>query len=139
MKNKEKIIVQTSVNSNIKIVWNTWTDPKHIRKWNTASKDWHTTKAENNLTEGGRFTSRMEAKDGSMGFDFSGIYTQVTPNKYIAYFLDDNRKVTIEFKEEGDTVKIIETFEAEGQNSIDMQRDGWQEILNNFKKYTESL
>ena len=139
MKNKEKIIVQTSVNSNIKTVWNTWTDPKHIRKWNTASKDWHTTKAENNLTEGGRFTSRMEAKNGNMGFDFSGMYPQVASNKYIAYTLDDNRKVTIEFREEGDTVKIIETFEAEGQNSIDMQRDGWQEILNNFKKYTESL
>ncbi|RFN59943.1 SRPBCC family protein [Marixanthomonas ophiurae] len=139
MEKEEQITVQTTVHSNIEAVWNTWTEPKHIEKWNTPSDDWHTPKAENDLREGGRFTSRMEAKDGSMGFDFSGVYTQVIPHNHIAYTLDDDRKVTIDFKKQDDTIAITETFEAENENSIDMQRDGWQAILDNFKKYTESL
>ena len=139
MKKKEQITVKTIVHSNIETVWNTWTEPEHIKRWNTASKDWHTIKAENNLTKGGRFTSRMEAKDGSMGFDFGGIYTEVIPSKRIAYTLDDDRKVTIDFKQQDDTIAITETFEAENENPIAMQRDGWQAILDNFKKYTEAL
>ncbi len=139
MKKKEQITVKTIVHSNIEIVWNTWTEPEHIKKWNTASKDWHTTKAENNFTKGGRFTSRMEAKDGSMGFDFGGIYTKIVPKQHIAYTLDDDRRVTIDFKGQGDTIAITETFEAENENPIAMQRDGWQAILDNFKKYTEAL
>lgn len=137
MKNKEQITVQATIDSNIETVWNTWTKPEHIIKWNSGSKDWHTPKAANDLRKGGRFTSRMEAKDGSAGFDFGGVYTEVIPHKRIAYTLDDDRKVTIDFKEEGDKVKLIETFQAEDQNPIAKQRDGWQAILDNFKNYTE--
>ena len=139
MKKKEQITVKTIVHSNIEIVWNTWTEPEHIKKWNTASKDWHTTKAENNLTKGGRFISRLEAKDGSVGFDFGGVYTKIVPKQHLAYTLDDDRRVTIDFKQQDDTIAITETFEAENENPIAMQRDGWQAILDNFKKYTEAL
>ncbi len=107
-------------------------------KWNSASDDWHTPRAESDLHEGGTFSSRMEAKDGSTGFDFGGTYTKVVPNKQLAYVMSDGRKVSIDFVEQDGKTHITETFDAETENPIDMQRDGWQSILNNFKKYTES-
>ncbi len=138
MNSKDRIFVSTTVNRDVETTWNTWTNPEHIKNWNNASPDWHTPKAENDLRKGGKFNSRMEAKDGSMGFDFAGIYDQVTPNKHIAYTLDDGRKVEIKFERTEGGTEIIETFEPESQNSADMQRQGWQGILDNFKKYVES-
>lgn len=138
MKTTEKITIETTVNSDIDPVWNIWTTPGHIKKWNNASPDWHTPKAENDLRKGGRFCSRMEAKDGSIGFDFGGTYDEVIPNKNIKYTLDDGRKVDIAFAKVNNGVTITETFEPESQNSVDMQRQGWQSILDNFKKYVES-
>lgn len=134
---KTQITIKAIVNATPEKVWSFWTEPKHIVKWNAASDDWHTTKAENDLRVGGKFSSRMEAKDGSFGFDFGGTYTTVEPNTHIAYTLDDERKVTIDFKQKSDTVQITETFEAESENPMEMQRGGWQAILDNFKKYTE--
>jgi uncharacterized protein YndB with AHSA1/START domain len=133
-----KIIVKATVNAPVEKVWQYWTEPEHIKKWNHASDDWHTTKAENKLEVGGSFSSRMEAKDKSFGFDFGGTYTSIKPQKHIAYSLHDSRKVTIDFEHNGDATFVTETFEAEKQNPIEMQRDGWQAILNNFKKYTEN-
>jgi len=139
MKNKEQITVQTTVRATMETVWHTWTEPEHIIKWNSGSKDWHTPKAKNNLIEGGRFISRMEAKDSSMGFDFGGTYTKIVPQEHLAYTLDDGRNVVVDFKKENNTVTISETFQPETQNPDAMQRDGWQAILDNFKKYTEAF
>ncbi|WP_316931032.1 SRPBCC domain-containing protein [Flavobacterium rivuli] len=108
-------------------------------KWSFASDDWHTTKAENDLRVAGTFSSRMEAKDGSFGFDFEGVYDEVETNKLIAYTLGDGRTVKIKFTDTGNETHIAETFEAETVNSEELQREGWQAILDNFKKYTESL
>lgn len=132
------ITIEATVHAPIEKVWNYWTGPEHITQWNAASDDWHTTKAENDLKVGGTFSSRMEAKDGSFGFDFGGIYTEVETNKTIAYTLEDDRKVNIVFTPTPDGVKVVESFEAETQNSEELQRSGWQAILDNFKKYTES-
>lgn len=132
------ITIEATVNAPIEKVWNYWTGPEHITQWNAASDDWHTPKATNDLTVGGRFTSRMEAKDGSFGFDFGGTYTEVENHKKIAYALDDDRTVSITFTPTADGVKVVESFEAETQNSEDLQRTGWQAILDNFKKYTEA-
>lgn len=135
---KTLITVETVVNAPINSVWKKWTNPNDIVKWNNASDDWHTTRAENDLKVGGKFLSRMEAKDGSMGFDFSGTYTTIKPNEIIEYTADDNRKVQVHFFDGDDKTTIIEVFEAENENPIEMQKLGWQSILNNFKKYTES-
>ncbi len=134
---KTNITVEATVNAPAEKVWNLWSSPDHIIKWCAASDDWHTPKAENDLREGGKFTSRMEAKDGSFGFDFGGVYDEVKINELIAYSLDDGRKVKISFTPIGDKTKITETFEAETTNSIEMQQGGWQAILDNFKKYAE--
>ncbi|MCB0726200.1 MAG: SRPBCC family protein [Ignavibacteriae bacterium] len=136
--NKIKITVKATVNSPVEKVWEMWTNPEHIVKWNNASDDWHTTKAENDLRTGGKFLSRMEAKDGSFGFDFEGIYDKVVPNKLIEYSLGDIRKVKVEFEDENGKTNITEIFDAETTNSVELQRTGWQAILDNFKKYTES-
>ncbi len=137
---KSKIItVATSVKAPIEKVWELWTTPEHIKNWNKANDDWHTPKAENDLRPGGKFVSRMEAKDGSMGFDFGGTYEEIKAKKLISYTLEDGRKVEIIFSPEGDTTKVTESFEAESTNPIEMQRDGWQAILDNFKIYAESL
>jgi uncharacterized protein YndB with AHSA1/START domain len=133
------ITVQATINSPIEKVWEFWTQPKHIIKWNNASDDWHTTRSENDLRTGGKFHSRMEAKDGSMGFDFEGIYEVVNPNKLIEYSLSDGRKVRIEFFSKSNETTVLETFDAETENSIELQRAGWQSIMNNFKKYVETL
>ncbi len=135
--NKATITVETVVNAPMERVWICWTDPLHIVKWNNASEDWHTPFAENDLRAGGKFLSRMEAKDGSAGFDFWGIYDEVRKEEYIAYTLGDERKVRITFERKGKDTKIIETFEAEGTFSQEMQKSGWQAILDNFRKYSE--
>ncbi len=137
MENSTTITISTTVNAPVSKVWEFWNEPAHIIKWSFASPDWHTPYSENDLTEGSRFKSTMAAKDGSMSFDFEGTYTEIIPNQLIAYTLDDNRKVKIEFTAEGDSTTIVEDFEAEGTNPVEMQQAGWQAILNNFKKYVE--
>jgi uncharacterized protein YndB with AHSA1/START domain len=139
MENQAKTItVENTVKAPVEKVWQFWTLPEHITKWSNASDDWHTPFAENDLKVGGKFISRMEAKDGSFGFDFGGVYDEVKTNKMIAYTIGDGRKVKINFSTNGDETKIVETFEAENTNSIEMQRGGWQSILDNFKKYAEA-
>jgi uncharacterized protein YndB with AHSA1/START domain len=112
--------------------------PEHITKWNSASDDWHTPYAENDLRTGGKFLSRMEAKDGSFGFDFGGVYDEVIPNKLIAYTMGDSRKVKVDFAANGNSTTVTTNFEAETENTIELQKNGWQAILNNFKKYVEA-
>lgn len=139
MSDHQIITITTTVNAPKEIVWKCWTEPEHIKKWNNASEDWHTTTATNDLRAGGRFLSRMEAKDGSFGFDFSGIYDEVKLYETIAYTLGDSRKVKITFSSKDNRTDIIEAFDAEDMNSLEMQRSGWQSILDNFKRYTEGL
>lgn len=134
-----EITVQATINAPVDKVWRLWTTPQHITKWNNANDEWHTPKAENELKAGGRFVYRMEAKDGSMGFDFGGVYDEVETNKKITYAIDDGRKVKIEFTGNGNETRVEETFEAEGTNSAELQRTGWQAILDNFKQYVESV
>ncbi|MCG3166145.1 MAG: hypothetical protein POELPBGB_01921 [Bacteroidia bacterium] len=133
-----KITVSATIKAPLERVWALWTTPKHICNWNNASPDWHTPSAENNLYAGGKFSYRMEAKDGSFGFDFSGIYNKVEPGKLIDYTMDDNRHCEVVFTSNGNTTTVTETFEAETQNSVELQQQGWQAILNNFKKYAEN-
>src|SRR5450432_1247428 len=135
---KRIITVENTVKAPIEKVWKYWTSPEHIVNWNYASDDWHTPRAENDLRSGGKFLSRMEAKDGSFGFDFGGVYDEVKTNNFIAYTLGDGRKVKNTFTSEGNETKVVSTFEAENENPVEMQKNGWQAILNNFKKYTES-
>lgn len=137
MKNKI-ITVETNVNAPVEKIWMYWSGPQHITKWNHASDDWHTTKAENDLRTDGKFVTTMAAKDGSMSFDFGGEYTEVIENKYIAYRIDDGRKVEVSFTSQDGKTHIRESFEMEHQNSEELQRGGWQAILDSFKKYTES-
>lgn len=137
MEAKEKITVRAKVNAPVEKVWEFWTTPEHITKWNNASEDWHAPKAENDLRAGGKFLCRMEARDGSAGFDFGGIYDEVIENELISYKMDDGRSVSVSFEGNGEETEVVETFEAESENSIEMQHDGWQAILNNFKKYVE--
>lgn len=132
------ITIEASVKAPAEKVWTLWTTPADILQWNSASSDWHTTKAENDLRVGGSFVSRMEAKDGSFGFDFGGVYDEVITNKRIAYTLGDGRKVSVDFKENGNETNIVSVFEAEDQNPVEMQQYGWQAILNSFKQYAES-
>ncbi len=132
------ITVESTVNAPVEKVWEYWTKPEHIVKWATASDDWHTPRAENDLRVGGNFSSRMEAKDGSMGSDFGGTYDEVRNNEYIEYTLGDSRKVKITFTPQGNSTRVIESFEAEQTNPVEMQRGGWQNIMDNFKQYTEA-
>ena len=138
MKEKEKITVSATIDAGIEKVWKYWTEPRHITNWNTATDEWHTPKAENDLKEGGRFVYRMEAKDGSFGFDFGGEYTEIREKELLAYKLDDGRKAKVSFEEKDEKVTLTEEFEVEDQNPVEMQKEGWQAILSNFKKYTES-
>lgn len=135
---RTKITVEASVNASIEKVWKLWTSPEHIVKWNSASPDWHTPKAENDLRVGGKFLSRMEAKDGSFGFDFAGTYDVVDTNKRIAYTMGDGRKCDIIFKNENSKTTVVTTFDAENENPVEMQKDGWQAITNSFKTYAET-
>ena len=138
MQNKTIITVENNINAPVEKVWQYWTMPEHITQWNNASEDWHTPSAENDLRVGGSFLYRMEAKDGSFGFDFGGIYDAITTNKYIEYTIGDGRKVKITFTANSNKTKVAESFEAESEHSIEMQQGGWQAILDNFKKYTEA-
>ena len=137
--NATKITVETTVNAPVEKVWRSWNEPQHIKNWCAASDDWHAPKAENDLRTGGTFSTRMEAKDGSFGFDFGGVYDNVKKNELIEYTMGDGRQVQVTFSPAGDQTKIVETFDAEATNPVEMQRGGWQAILDNFKKYTESI
>jgi uncharacterized protein YndB with AHSA1/START domain len=132
-----QINIEVTILAPIQKVWKAYTTPADILKWNAASEDWHTVAATVDLRVGGAFSSRMEAKDGSFGFDFAGTYTEVVENKRIAYAFGD-RTALVEFSEAPTGVRLCVTFEAEETHSIDQQRDGWQAILNNFKKHVES-
>lgn len=136
-KDKTVITIQNTIEVPVEKVWNYWSGPEHITKWNNASPDWHTPWAKNDLRVGGSFVSRMEAKDGSMGFDFGGTYDEVKKHEYIEYTIGDGRKVKVRFSGQGNTTRVVVNFEAEETNSVEMQRGGWQAILDNFKKYTE--
>ena len=133
------VTVETTVNESIDRVWKIWSDPEHIMQWNSASADWYTPHAENDLRTGGRFLSRMSSRDGTVAFDFSGTYDIVEFHKRIKYTMDDNRKVEVLFTTEEDKTRITETFEAENENSIELQKNGWQAILENFRKHVETL
>ena len=133
-----KITVETFVAAPLDAVWTSWNAPDHIKRWNTAQDDWHTTKSEVDLRVGGRFSARMEAKDGSAGFDFEGTYTRVDPEEAIAYRMSDGREVEVLFIERDDGVLVRETFDAESENPAEMQRAGWQAILDNFARYVEA-
>lgn len=137
MSEMKKITIETTVQAPIEKVWELYNEPTHVKKWNSASDDWHTPRAENDLRAGGNFLYRMEAKDGSFGFDFFGTYDEVIPPEKIDYTLGDGRKVSITFKAQGNETEIVITFDAESENPIEMQQQGWQAILDSFKKYTE--
>jgi uncharacterized protein YndB with AHSA1/START domain len=134
-----QIKIEATISAEIQTVWTAWTLPEHITRWNFASEDWCCPWATNELAQGGRYVARMEAKDGSFGFDFEAIYDEVIPLKRIAMTLGDGRKVTTTFQTMGSSTRVTTLFDAETQNSEDLQRDGWQSILNNFKKYVEKL
>lgn len=135
---KTTITVEATINAPVEKVWKFWTSPEHIIQWYSASDDWHTPKAENNLRVGGKFLTRMEAKDGSLGFDFFGEYTKVEINKEIVCTLGDGRHVQVLFESIGDQTTVTELFEPETENTIELQKGGWQAILNNFKKHVET-
>lgn len=136
--NVTRITVESTINAPVEKVWNFWSAPEHITQWCAASDDWHAPKAENDLKKGGTFATRMEAKDGSFGFDFGGVYDEVKTNELIEYTMGDGRKVEIKFASNGNETKVTETFDAESTHSVEMQQGGWQAILDNFKKYTEN-
>lgn len=135
---KTAITVESTIQAPVEKVWEYWNQPEHIKKWAFASDDWHVPASENDLRTGGKFSTTMAAKDGSFSFDFGGVYTQVKEHKLIEYTLGDERKVSILFSSIGDATKVVETFEAEDSNPVEMQQSGWQAILDNFKKYTEA-
>lgn len=134
-----QVTIEATIQASLEKVWSVWTSPEHIVKWNAASDDWHTTKAENDLRVGGRFLSRMEAKDGSFGFDFTGTYDEVVQHELIAYTMEDGRKVRAHFSQSGKSTKIVSVFDAEQENPVDMQKNGWQAILDNFAKYVVTV
>jgi uncharacterized protein YndB with AHSA1/START domain len=136
---KNIITVRTTINAPIEVVWKRWTTPNDIIRWNFASPDWHTPRAENDLRPGGTFVYRMEAKNGSVGFDFTGSYGSIRVNESIEYTIGDGRKVIVKFIQGNNFTDVIEMFEAQGTHSIELQQAGWQSILNNFRIYTESF
>ena len=134
-----KITVETVVKVKLNEVWGAWNNPADIKQWNTVDDAWHTTRSTVDLREGGKFVSRMEAKDGSEGFDFEGTFTRVVPQKTIEYQMDDGREVTVEFIERADGVLVKETFDTETENRPELQRTGWQAILDNFGRHVERM
>lgn len=134
---KTSITVENTVNAPVEKVWEFWTDPKHITNWCNASDDWHAPFAENDLRKDGSFKTIMAAKDGSFSFDFAGVYINVEKHKTIEYTLGDDRKVKIVFTPGGNGTNIVEIFEAENTHPVEVQKSGWQAILDNFKSYTE--
>lgn len=135
--NQITITVETTIKAPVEKVWEFWTKPEHITQWCQASDDWHAPYAENDVRVGGKFKTTMAAKDGSMSFDFEGVYVNVEQHKHIEYLIADGRKVSISFAKEGNETSVVESFEAENENSPEMQKGGWQAILDNFKKYSE--
>ena len=135
---KQKITVQTSINAPVEKVWQYWTDPGHITKWNFASQDWHCPAASNDLRKNGKISLRMEAKDGSAGFDFEGVYSRVEKNKELTYVMADGREVSVLFFPSEETTILKETFEAENIYPPEKQQEGWQAILDNFKIHVEN-
>ncbi len=133
-----KISIETEVNAPLSTVWDAWVTPDDITHWNFAIDEWCCPRAEVDLEVGGSFNYRMEAKDGSAGFDFEGEFTEITPYKSIHFVLGDDREVKVQFIETENGVKVVETFEAEDENSAEQQRQGWLSILSNFKKHVES-
>jgi uncharacterized protein YndB with AHSA1/START domain len=133
-----KITVEATVNAPVEKVWKLWNDPKDIVQWNTPDPSWHSPSSENDLRVGGKFKNRMEAKDGSFGFDFEGIYDSVVLNKEISYTLGDGRKATTIFTEQDGKTEVATTFDPETENDPEFQKQGWQSILSNFVKYAES-
>lgn len=134
---QEPVTVEVFITAPPERVWEMFTSPDAIMEWNAASDDWHTTAATNDLRVGGTFTSRMEAKDQSEGFDFSGVYTEVVPHERLRYEMEDGRTVTVTFTPEATGTRVTETFDPEQENAIEMQRAGWQAILDNFKAFVE--
>jgi uncharacterized protein YndB with AHSA1/START domain len=133
-----KITVETVVKAPANAVWKVWNNPDDIVQWNSPHESWHTTRSTVDLREGGAFSARMEARDGSAGFDFEGTYTRVVPDTALDYRIADGREVNVEFVEQADGVLVRETFDAETQNPVEMQRGGWQAILDNFGRYVEA-
>ncbi|MHA3789089.1 SRPBCC family protein [Flavobacterium hauense] len=133
-----KITVEAIIAADRNKVWDYYTNPEHITKWNFASDDWHCPSAENDMKVGGKYASRMEAKDGSWGFDFEAVYEEVLDNENFIYTIADGRQVSVDFESLDDKTKVTVVFEAENQNPVEMQKGGWQAILDNFKKYAES-
>ncbi|RPD42925.1 SRPBCC family protein [Chitinophaga barathri] len=136
--NKTQVTVEATIKAHIDKVWKYWNEPEHIVEWAFASPDWHAPRAENDLRVGGKFETRMEAKDGSFGFDFGGEYTQVVKHEVIEYIMSDGRQVKTVFTPQGEETKIVTVFDAEDTNPIEMQQAGWQAILENFKKLVEA-
>lgn len=136
---KPSVSIETRVTNTLEKAWASWTQPQHITQWNHASDDWFCPSAENDLRVGGRFSSRMEAKDGSFGFDFWGTHDEIVLNQFIKSTMGDGRKMEVRFILEAGSVRVIESFEIEDENSLDRQREGWQAILDNYKAHTESL
>lgn len=135
----QMITVEALINAPLDAVWSAWNNPEDIKQWNAASDDWHTPISTVDLREGGIFSARMEAKDGSVGFDFEGTYDEVKPHELIAYSMSDGRKVRVTFTKKGETqTEVVESFDPENENPLEMQRAGWQSILDNFKKYVEN-
>ena len=132
-----KIDIETVIDAPLSKVWDAYNNPADIKQWNAASDDWHTTDSAVDLRAGGKFRSRMEARDGSAGFDFEGEYTRVVPQKLVAYRMSDGREAQVEFAQEQQGVRVKNTFDAESENSPELQRAGWQAILDNFKRYVE--
>lgn len=132
------ITISTTVNAPVQKVWESWTLPEHITQWCQATPDWHAPYADNDLRKDGKFRTTMAAKDGSFSFDFEGVYDEVEPHNHIAYTMADGRKVNILFDSNGNETRITETFDPETENSPELQRSGWQAILDSFKRYTES-
>ena len=132
-----KLSVETKIAAPVEKVWSSYTTPLDIKQWNAASDDWHTTKASVDLRVGGTFSSRMEARDGSFGFDFAGTYTAIIPNERIEYSFGD-RSATVDFSDTSEGVRVTVSFDAEATHSVEQQRGGWQAILDNFKRHVEA-
>ena len=133
-----KITIHATISAGIQKVWNYYTQPEHITKWNFASPDWHCPSASNDMRIGGKYTSRMEAKDGSFGFEFEATYIEITENQKFVYVMPDGREVSVSINEDNHLTNITVCFDAETENSVELQREGWQAILNNFKNYVEN-
>ena len=136
---KTKITVGAAIDAPIEKVWDSYTNPNHITNWNFADESWHCPSAENDLRVGGRYFARMEAKDGSFGFDFEAIYSELVLGKSFTYDMSDGRKASVNFSENAGKTDVLVTFDAEKENPIEMQKQGWQMILDNFKSYTEKI